>query len=90
MPWFTSYLQLNMTYQFSWFNSNNSPTIEDMKNLSTKMNYIGLITTQTKFQLHPLKDERIDSFLVNSYSTVKYETLVAHILSTSVAMVLKH
>ena len=29
-----------------------------MKHLSTKMNYTGLITTQTKFQLDPIKDER--------------------------------
>ena len=36
MPWFTSCYQLNTTYGFSWFNSNNSSTSKDMKNLSTK------------------------------------------------------
>ena len=60
---------------------NNSSTIKDKKNLSTKMNYTGLITLLAKFQ-PPL--------LVNSYSILKYETLVPIILSTPTAMALKH
>ena len=28
-----------MTYEFSWFNKNNSLTIEDVKNMSTKIDY---------------------------------------------------
>ena len=82
MPWFTSYLQLNMTYKFSWFNKNNSSTVEHMKNLSTKMNSTRLITSQIKFQAPPVKDERKHSFLVSLYSIVEYETLVPNILST--------
>ena len=71
--------QLNMTYEFSWFNNNNSATIKDMKNLSIKMNYTGLITPQTKFQSPSMKDKRKHSFLVSSYSIVKYKTLVPNI-----------
>ena len=58
MSWFTCYRQLNITYEFSWLNKSNSSTIEDMKNLSTTMNYTALITPQTKFQLPPVKDEQ--------------------------------
>ena len=88
MPCFTSYVQLNTTYEFSWFYRNSSSTIEDMKNLSTKMNYTGLITPLTKSQLSSMKDERKRLFLVNSYSIVKYETLVPNILSHSLATVI--
>ena len=79
MPWFTNCLQLNMTYKFSWFNKNNSSTIKDMKNLYTIMNYTGLMTAKTKH-----------SFLVSSYSMVKYDTLVPNILNTPIVIVLKH
>ena len=88
MPWCTSYVQLNMTYKLSSFNKNNSSIIEDVKNLSTKMNYAGLITPQAKTQPPPMKDKKT-VILVSSYSIVKYETLVPNILSTSVAIVLK-
>ena len=57
-----------------------------MINLSTKMNYTGLITHR-KFQV---KDERKHSFLVSLYCIVKYETLVPNILSAFIAIVLKH
>ena len=43
MSWFTSCHQLNMTYEFSWFNDSNSATVKGMRNLSTKINYTGLI-----------------------------------------------
>ena len=79
-----------MTYKFSWFNNNNSLTIEDVKNLSTKMNYTDLKTPQTKFQPPKLKGKRKHSFLVSSYSIVKYETLVPNISSTPIAIILKH
>ena len=55
MSWFTSCQQLNMRYEFSWFNNNNSATIKEMKHLSTKMNCTGLITPQTKYYSHPMK-----------------------------------
>ena len=58
-----------MTYDFSWFNSDNSSTIEDMKNLSTKVN---LITPQTKSQPLPMKYERKHSFLVSCCSIMNY------------------
>ena len=45
-----------------------------MKNLPTKINYSGLITPQIKFQPAPMKGERKYSFLVSSYSIVKYKT----------------
>ena len=73
---------LNMTYEFSCVHNNNSVTIKEMKNLPTKMNYTDLITPQTKFQSPPMKDKRKHSFLVSSYSIVKYKTLVPNILST--------
>ena len=88
--WFTSYLQLNITYEFFSFTKNNSSTFNDVKNLSTEMNYTCLVTPQTKFQPPPLKGERKHSFLVSSYSIGKYETLVPNILHTAVAIVLKH
>ena len=90
MPWFTSYRQLNMTHRFSWFNNNNSSTIKDIKNLSTEINSTDLITLQAKFQLSSVKGERKRSFLVSSYSIVKYETLVPNIISTLIAVALKH
>ena len=37
-----------MTYAFSWLNQNNSSTIKDMKNMSAKINYIGLITPPSR------------------------------------------
>ena len=79
-----------MTYEFSWFNSNNSATIEDMKNLLTKMNCTDLIIPQTKFQSPSMKDKRKHSFLVSSYSIMKYKTLMPNILSTPLVTVLKH
>ena len=79
MPWFTCYRQLNMTYEFSQFNKNNSSTIEDIKNVCTEMNYTGLITPQTKFQSPSMKDERKHSFLVSSHNIVNYENLVLNI-----------
>ena len=72
---------------FSWFNKNNSSTIKDMKNLSTRMNYTGLIIPQTKFQPRPMKDEENIHFSEFVYSIVKYETLVPNISSI---IVLKH
>ena len=57
MPWFRSCLQLNMTYDLFRFTKNNSSTIEDMKNLSTKMNYTGLIIPQTELKSTPMKDD---------------------------------
>ena len=39
MPWFTSYLHLNTTHKFSWFNKNNSSAIKDMKTLSIKNDF---------------------------------------------------
>ena len=79
-----------MTYEFSWFNNNNSATIKDRKNLSTKMNYTGLITPQTKFQFLQMKDKRKHSLLVSLYRIVKDKTLVPNILSTPLGTVLKH
>ena len=79
-----------MTYEFSFFNSNNSATINDMNNLSTKMNYTGLITPQTKFQSPQMNNKRKHSFLVSSYSIEKDKTSVPNILSTPFATVLKH
>ena len=62
-----------------------------MKNLSAKMDYTGVITPQMKLQPPTLKDESWKhSFLVSSYSTVKHETLDPNILSTPMAIVLKH
>ena len=90
MPWFTSCDQLNMTCEFSWLNNNNSATIKDMKNLSTKMNYTGLITPQAKFQSPQMRVKRKHSFLVSSYRIAKDKTLVPNILSTPLATVLKH
>ena len=58
MSWFTSCQQLNTTHEFSWFDNNNSATIKDMENLSTKMNCNGLMTSQTKFQSSLMKDKR--------------------------------
>ena len=55
-------------------NRSNSSTIKDMKYLSTKMNYIDMITTRTKFQLDPKK--RRDFKLLNLYGIVRDETLV--------------
>ena len=68
-----------MTYEISWFNKNNSSTIKIWKyeNPSTKMNYTGLISPQTKLQTPPMKGERKHSFLVSSYGIVKYEALAA-------------
>ena len=53
MPWFTS-SSINMMGIFLVYKGNSS-TIKDMRYLSTKMNYTGMITTQTKFQLDPKK-----------------------------------
>ena len=44
ISWFITCHLLNTTYGFSRFNKNNSSTVRDMKNLSTKMNCTGLIT----------------------------------------------
>ena len=91
MSWFTSCHQLNMTYEFSWFNNNNFATIKDMKNLLTKMNYTDLITPQTKFQSPGMKDTGKHSFLVSWYSIMKYITFVRNILfKISTPLVLKH
>ena len=79
-----------MTYEFSWFNKNNFSTIQNMKNLSTKTNYTGLMTLQTKFQPPPIKDEKKTFILVSLYSIMKYETLVPNILSTPTATDLIH
>ena len=53
MPWFTSssveHDENFLVEQEQFFN--HKTTIKDMKYLSTQMNYTGLITTQTKFQL---------------------------------------
>ena len=68
-----------MIYEFSWFNNNNSVAIRDMKNLSTKMNYTGLITPQANFQSPPMKDNRKHPFLVSLNGIVKYKTLVLSI-----------
>ena len=84
MPWLTSCHQLNMTCGFSWFNKNNSSTAKDIKNLSTKLNWSDSPTD--KVLATPLEDERKHSFLVSSYSIVKYDTLVLHILITSIAI----
>ena len=46
-----------MTSEFSWLNNNNSASIKYMKNLLTKVNYTGVITTQTKFQSPEMKDK---------------------------------
>ena len=54
---------------------------------STKMNFTGLITSQTVFLPPSLKDERKHSFLVSLYSIMKYETLVPNILSTTIHIV---
>ena len=79
-----------MTSEFSWFNKNNSSANEGMKNLSTTMNYTGLITPQTKFQPPSMKDVRKHSFLVSLYSIVKYETLVPNILNALIVIVLNN
>ena len=54
------------------------------------MNCTRLITPQTKFQAHSLKDEREGSFLVSSHGIVKYEILVMNILRAPISIVLKH
>ena len=79
-----------MTNEFSLFNNNNPATIKDMKNLSTKVNYTGLITPQTKFQSPQMKDKRKHSFLVSSYSIANDKTLVPNILITPPFTVSKH
>ena len=54
------------------------------------MSYTGLIAHRQNFS-HPhwKMKENID-FLMNSYSIVKYRTLVPIILSTSIVTALKH
>ena len=88
MPWFTSYSQLNMTYEFPWFHKNNCSTIKDINNLSTEMNYTDLITPQVKFQQPPLKDDTKHSFLMSFYRDHKIQNFGAE--STPIAIVLKH
>ena len=56
---------LGLTGQFS--------TIKDMRYLSTKMNYTGLITTQTRFQL----DKKNEASL---YNIVRDKALVPNIV----------
>ena len=62
MPWFTS-SSVEQWRQFFWFNRSNSSTIKGMKYLSIKMNYTGLITTQTKFQL----DKKMKTALIRQF-----------------------
>ena len=86
----TSCLQLNMTYEFSWFNKNNSSAIKDIKYLSTKINYTGQITPKTKFHPPFPKDERKHSCLVSLNTIVTYEPLVPNNLSSPTVIVFKH
>ena len=74
MLWFTSYLPLNVMYEFPWFNKNNSSTNKDMKNLSTKMNNICLISLQTKLQPPLVNNEEKIHFV--RVCMAEYETLV--------------
>ena len=44
---------MHITHKFPWLNKNNSSLIENIKNLSTKMNYTGLITPSDKISAAP-------------------------------------
>ena len=83
----TSCHQLNVTYEFSWFNNNNSATIKDMKNLFKNELYWADNPTDKISATPPMKDKRKYSFLVSLYS--KYKTLVPNILNIPLTTVLK-
>ena len=80
--------KLNMTYEFSCFNNNNSANIKDMKNVY-KTNFTGLITPHTKFQSPQMKDKKTSIFSEFVYDR-RTQFLVPNILSTPIATVLKH